>query len=223
MMTLLRKHKTLYCELLVCSFLLLSGVAQAGRNEILSEIRLTGATGADKNAGVWVDGLYLGFVNELKGTKKVLLVPGEHSLTFRQTGYRDLTRKVVIGPGQKENYVVSMEPDPQAQYPTEPAKVKISVWPSRAAVFVDDRFVGHVAEFDGIGKSMLLSPGKHRFKITLPGWQSFETEANLWANQRFELKTALVPEDIREARPPIKEQSEAGSGSTPLSAGKVNP
>ena len=223
MMTLLRKHKTLYCGLLVCSFLLLSGVARAGRNEILSEIKLTGATDADKNAGVWVDGLYLGFVNELKGTKKVLLVPGEHSLTFRQTGYQDLTKKVVIGPGQKENYVVSMEPDPQAQYPTEPAKVKISVWPRRAAVFVDDRFVGHVAEFDGIGKSMLLSPGKHRFKITLPGWQSFETEANLWANQRFELKTALVPEDIREAGPPIKEQSENKPGSAELSRGNFNP
>ena len=35
MMTLLRKHETVYCGLLVCSFLLLSGVVQAGRTEIL--------------------------------------------------------------------------------------------------------------------------------------------------------------------------------------------
>ena len=106
-------------------------------------------------------------------------VPGEHELAFRQTGYIELTAKAILEPEQKENYIVRMEPDPQVRYPTEIADVKISVWPK----ITDGRFVGHVAESDGIGKRMLLSPGKHRFKVTLPGCKSFATETTLGANQ----------------------------------------
>jgi hypothetical protein len=83
-------------------------------------------------------------------------------------------------------------------------EARLSVWPKRAAVFVDAPFVGHVAEFNGIGKSMLLSPGKHRFKITLPGWQPFETDVNLLAKQRFVLKTDLFPGDITKAPLPMQ-------------------
>jgi len=200
-----RKLGTFYSLLLLCSLLLFTTSVYAKWNEILCEIKFTGATDVERNAGVWVDGTYMGYANELKGRKKILLIPGEHVLTFRQTGYKDLTQKIALGPGQKENLFVSMEADPQARYPQEAAEVKLSVWPKRAAVFVDDHFAGHVAEFSGIGKCMLLSPGKHRFMITLPGWQPFETEVNLLANQRFVLKTDLFPGDITKDAAPMKE------------------
>jgi len=38
---------------------------------------------------------------------------------------------------------------------------------------------------------MLLSPGKHRIKITLPGYQSFQTEIEVRANQKYDIKTQL--------------------------------
>jgi len=61
----------------------------------------------------------------------------------------------------------------------------------RAAVFVDDQYAGHAHEFGGAGRAMLLSPGKHRIKITLPGYQSFETEIEVRANQKYDIKTQL--------------------------------
>jgi hypothetical protein len=84
-----------------------------------------------------------------------------------------------------------MAKDPRAQYPTVSAEVKLSIDPDRAAVFVDDQYAGHAREFGGAGRAMLLSPGKHHIKITLPGYQSFETEIEVRANQKYDIKTQL--------------------------------
>ena len=101
---------------------------------------------------------------------------------------------MAVEPGQKVDLAVRMERDLRARYPNQTALVKILVRPERAAVFVDGLYEGHVDEFNGLGKGLLVSPGKHRFKITLPGYQDFETEVSLLANQRFELKTDLFGE-----------------------------
>jgi len=176
-------------------------------NEVLGEIQLVGPTKVEKSSGVWVDGQYLGYLKELKGSKTVLLLPGEHEIAVRQAGYKDFTQKLVLEPGQKLTLNVAMEPDPQAHYPEQTAQVKMSVSPNRAPVFVDERYVGHVDEFDGPGQALLLAPGKHRVKITLPGYQTFETEVSLLATQQFELKTDLVKGSITQAGPLIKENS----------------
>jgi PEGA domain len=39
---------------------------------------------------------------------------------------------------------------------------------------------------------LLLAPGTHKITIFLSGYQTFETEINLAANQKFQLKTDLV-------------------------------
>jgi hypothetical protein len=183
-------------------------------NDVLGEIQLIGATKVEKSSGVWVDGQYVGYLKELKGSKKILLLPGEHEITVRQSGYKDFTQKVVLEPGQKHTINVAMEKDPQAQYPDQTAQVKMSVSPNRAAVFVDESYVGHVDEFDGPGQALLLAPGKHKIKIALPGYQTFETEVNLLANQKFELKTDLFKGTITQAGPLIKEKNSEGANRT---------
>ena len=75
---------------------------------------------------------------------------------------------------------------------TVTAEIKLTVNPERAAVFVDGVFIGHVAEFHGVGKALLVAPGKRKIKISLPGYQTFETEVNLVVNQKFEVKTDLI-------------------------------
>src|SRR5436309_798344 len=117
-----------------------------------------------------------------------------------------LILKVLLEPGQRQVVNVTMAKDPQAQYPDATAEVKTLVRPNRAAVFVDDRFVGFVDQFDGPGQWLLLAPGKHRFKITLPGYKTFETEVSLLANQKFELKTDLFKGSIMESGPLMKEK-----------------
>lgn len=175
-------------------------------NDIMGEIQFVGATKVEKTSGVWVDGQYVGYLKELKGSKKVVLLPGQHEIAVRQAGYQDFTQKVILEPGQKHLIQVAMQKNPAAQYPDATAQIKMSVSPNRAAVFVDDQFVGHVDEFDGPGQALLLAPGKHRVKITLPGYQTFETELNLLAEQKFELKTELFKGSILQAGPLMNEK-----------------
>jgi hypothetical protein len=173
-------------------------------NDVMGEIQFVGASKIEKTSGVWIDGQYLGFLKELKGSKKVLLLPGEHEITVRQAGYRDFSQKVLLEPGQKHVVSVAMQKDETATYPETTAEIKLSVSPNRAAVFIDEKFVGHVDEFDGPGQALLVAPGKHRLSITLPGYQPFETEVNLLANQKFQLKTDLFKGSILQAGPPVK-------------------
>jgi hypothetical protein len=165
--------------------------AAAQSNEILGEVRFQPENGPAKSAGVWVDGKYVGYINELKGSKKLLLLPGAHDISVREAGYRSVDQRIEVEPKAVQILRVSLAKDPRAQYPTVSAEVRLSIDPDRAAVFVDDQFAGHAHEFGGGGRAMLLSPGKHRIKITLPGYQSFETEIEVRANQRYDIKTQL--------------------------------
>ena len=161
-------------------------------NDVLGEVELHGATKVEKTSGVWIDRQYVGYLNELKGAKKILLLPGEHEITVRQGGYMDFVQKVSVRPGEKQVINVKMEKDLRTQLPQVTAEIKLNVDPNRAAVFVDGVFVGHVAEFDGIGRALLVAPGKRRILISLPGYQNFEADIELSANQKSTIKTTLV-------------------------------
>jgi len=201
-------RRTVSALLFAC--LLLAVNALAGRNEILGEIEFKGATRIDKTSGVWVDGQYLGYVDELEGSRKVLLLPGEHQIVVRQAGYKDFMQEVVLQPGQKQTVRVSMQKDPRVSPPSVTATVKLSVLPKRAAVFVDGVFAGHVDEFDG-RRGMLVAPGEHRIEITLPGYRTFRAEVSLLPYQKFELKTQLFFGDVQDADPLIAPKLQAGN------------
>jgi hypothetical protein len=160
-------------------------------NGVLGEVELVGASKVENTSGVWIDGQYVGYLNELKGSKKLLLLPGEHEITVRQGGYLDFTRKIAVRAGEKQAIDVKMEKDTRVTLPKVTAEIKLEVKPNRAAVFVDGVFVGHVAEFEGIGKALLVAPGKHAIRITLPGYQQFDTDIDLVANQKSTIKTEM--------------------------------
>ena len=176
------------------------------QSQVLGEVKLVGKTKADKTSGVWVDGQYLGYVMELKDDKKILLMPGEHEIAVRQAGYTDFTKKVVVEPRKKTEVQVVMLKDPRTRLPTVTSLIKLKVTPDRAAVFVDDAFAGNVTEFSGVGHGMLVSPGKHRIKIALAGYQAFETEVNLLAHQKMTIKTDLLQGSISQAGASIKQE-----------------
>jgi len=62
--------KAAFC--LVWSGLIIPFAAHA-QNQVLGELQLVGKTKADKTSGVWVDGQYVGYVNELKDNNKICL------------------------------------------------------------------------------------------------------------------------------------------------------
>jgi hypothetical protein len=178
----------------------------AGQNKVMSEVHFEATSKVERDAGVWVDGGYVGYLKELKGSKKVLLLPGQHEVSVRESGYDDFTKKITVEPGQDETVMVTLIKNPKAITPDVTATLKLKIEPKRAAVFLDDKFVGHAGEFGGKFRSMLISPGKHRIKVELPGYQTFETEVNLLAGQKSEVKTELAKGSIEQAGPLIKQQ-----------------
>jgi hypothetical protein len=53
----------------------------------MGELQFEGKSKLEKRSGVWIDGQYVGYLKELKGAKKVLLLLGEHEISVRQNGY----------------------------------------------------------------------------------------------------------------------------------------
>ena len=191
---------------LLTLFLLAFGAScfSAQSSKVMGEVRFTGTTQMDRDSGVWIDGNYVGYVKELKGDKKVLLLPGKHQIAVRQAGYSDFTRELVIEPGQVQEVQVSMQMLPGARTPDVTSELKITVQPKRAAVFLDGNYVGHASELGGKFHSLEVGPGMHRIKIELPGYQTFETDVNVLAGQKSEVKTELIKGSIEQAGSDIK-------------------
>ncbi|HSY98417.1 MAG TPA: PEGA domain-containing protein [Terriglobales bacterium] len=188
----------------VVVILLISVVCAEDR--LQSELRFAAHSKDEKTAGVWVDGQYVGFVKELAGDKKLMLLPGKHEIVIRQAWYNEFVKEVILEPGQ--THEVKVELVKSARLPTKDAtgELKIAATPSRAAVFVDGQYAGHVDEFDGVGKAMLLTPGQHRLRIALPGYLPFDTTVDLHPQQKLKIQTDLVKGSITKAGSQVSEQ-----------------
>jgi len=178
--------------------MMLSAAVTRADNKVMGEVRFEGAHKAERDSGVWIDGQYVGYLKELKGDKKVMLLPGEHEIRVRQGGYNDFVRTIVVEPGQMQTVQVAMQKTAGWTTPSATATLKLTVHPDRAAVFLDNWYVGHVGEFGGKFHSMEIAAGKHRVKIELPGYRTFETEVTLLPGQRSEVKTELVKGSIEQ-------------------------
>jgi hypothetical protein len=195
-----RKGCVSNCLLVLFSCLIFSPLLHA-QNQVLGEVELIGASKVENTSGVWVDGQYVGYVSELKGSKKLLLLPGDHNVTIRQAGYEDFGQEITVRAGEKQTINITMKQDMRVNFPKVTAEIKLEVKPNRAAVFVDGVFIGHIAEFEGVGKALLVAPGKRKIKITLPGYHTFETEVDLLANQKTVIKTEMVAGGPAEGTP----------------------
>jgi hypothetical protein len=189
----------------VCLLMTFSGSKVAvAQNRVVGELEFEGKTRVERDSGVWIDGNYVGYLKELKGSKKITLLPGEHEVAVRQSGYQDYVQKVIVEPGEKRLISVSLHVAPLSSVPTVTATLKLKIKPSRSAVFLDGKFVGHAGDFGGAFRSMKISPGRHRLRVELPGYRTFDTEVNLLADQESEIKTELPIGSIEQNTPLIK-------------------
>jgi hypothetical protein len=190
--------------LVAFSALLPSSRLPAEDSKVMGEIQFKGATKLERDAGIWVDGEYVGYVKELKGDKKILLLPGKHQIIARESGYADFVRDVVLEPGQVQILTVKLSLLPGAETPKVISQLKLTIQPARAAVFLDGKYVGHAGELGGAVHSLLLNPGSHHIKVELPGYRTFETDVTLLAGQKSEVKTELLKGSIEQAGAEIK-------------------
>ena len=203
-----RVHRKPYLAwVLVLAFAsFLTGSVGAQNSDVMGEVQFDGKTNVEKTSGVWVDGQYVGYLKELQGSKKVLLLPGEHTISVRQNAYQDSTQTIVLQPGQTQIIHVTMDKAATGPMPPEAelATIKINVNPSRAAVFLDGRFVGHVGEFGRVWRALKVAPGTHQIRIALPGYETFQTDINPLPKQKVEVKTDMVKSAIPVAEPLLK-------------------
>jgi PEGA domain len=169
-----------------------ASTAVAQQNQQPGEVRFTADNEQERDSGVWIDGKYFGYVKELKGDKKVLLPPGEHEISIRSDGYKDFVTKISVAPGEAQTIDVVMEENPKSIYPgDDAAEFRLDIQPKRAAVFIDDAYVGHGGDFGGRFHSMLVAPGKHRLRVTLEGYRPYESDINPVANEKSRMKIVL--------------------------------
>jgi hypothetical protein len=170
--------------------------AQGQQTPATGEVRFTADNQDQRDAGVWIDGKYAGYVKELKGNRKVMLPPGEHEILLRQAGYKDFTKKIVLEADQIQTIAVVLEENPKLTYPgSNAAELRLDIQPKRAAVFLDDGFMGHGGDFGGRFHSMLVSPGKHRLKVSLEGYKTYEMEIDAVAGNKSQTKIVLESSD----------------------------
>ena len=157
-----------------------------------AQLRLIPETRVEKLAGVWVDGQYVGYVDQFKGRNTLTLAPGKHTLVIRENGLQDMTRELNLAPGGALDLTVKME-EPEAETPLtgETGELKIQVFPDSAAVFVDGRFEGPVVQFGGIARTLKVSAGKHVVKISQAGYKDFVTTVDVAPNQRVTIENRL--------------------------------
>jgi hypothetical protein len=199
-------------DILLGTILTLWGAQALAANPLLGEVELEAASKAERDAGVWLDGQYVGFVRNLHGKGRLVLVPGEHRLLFKLIGFQDVRSTIVVEPDARAKFKVAMQAADNVLYPAKDAtaKLRLDVEPEEAAIFVNDRYVGYIDRFNG-ARGMRLAPGKYRFTIALPGYESFETELNVRANQTYELKTEL-------RKGPLGDQAQALTAGDPQAA-----
>src|SRR3984957_18620512 len=114
---MIRAFSWLVSFFLAVAFVASSSIPLHAGNDVLGEVELVGATKVERTSGVWVDGQYLGYLQELKGSKKILLLPGQHEIAGRQAGYLDFSEKISIQPAEKQIINVTMQRDTRVQMP----------------------------------------------------------------------------------------------------------
>ena len=174
----------------------------AEKNLITAEVKFEGVTHVEKKAGVWIDGQYLGYLKELKGKRKIVLLPGDHQIVARRAGYDDFVKPIVIEPGEGRTVRVLMYKTRGLPPREENAKLKFSVKPKRAAVFLDDQFMGPAGDFAG---SMNVTPGPHTVKIELLGYRTYQTSVvAVEGKRKTKIKVDLEKGSVHDASPLVR-------------------
>ena len=137
--------------------ILLIGVLCA-EDRVQSELRFAAHSKDEKTAGVWVDSQYVGFVKELAGDKKLVLLPGKHEIVIRQAWYNEFVRQVILEPGQTQQINVALVKS--VRLPTKDATGELKI----AAIFAEtEEAVGEPA---GWSESLVHARNDYQRAVT---------------------------------------------------------
>jgi hypothetical protein len=114
-------------------------------------------------AGVFIDGKYVGPAANFKMARTYEVAAGEHEVRLADPRYQEIVKKVTITAGKKTVMKETMTALPAAKPPF--GTVRIEHPDHFAAVYVNDRYMGHVDEFSNFAQGLLLNPGTYEVRV----------------------------------------------------------
>ena len=114
-------------------------------------------------AGVFVDGKYLGPAANFRVARTYPVAVGEHEVKLVEPRYEELTTKVTIQKGKKTTIHETLKELPPAKPPF--GRLRTESTDKFAAIYVNDRYMGHADEFSNSAQGLLLNPGEYNVKI----------------------------------------------------------
>src|SRR5579872_5497984 len=131
-------------------------------------------------AGVFVDGKYLGPAANFRVARTYPVAAGEHEVKLADPRYEELTTKVTIAAGKKTTIHQTLKELPPAKPPF--GRLRTESTDKFAAVYVNDRYMGHADEFSNSSQGLLINPGEYSVRVVpasgSPVTQTVKIEAN---------------------------------------------
>lgn len=175
-----RMRLTRLTGLIVCSLLAFSLLAWAQR-ESAGQFKARVNPG---RAGVFVDGKYLGPAKNFRVTRTYSLPAGEHELLLSEPRYKDITTKFTVEPGKLTIVNKKMEPLPAPKPPFGRLRIIQASSGKFGAVYLNEKYMGHIDEFSNSSQGLLVNPGEYQLKVaSADGRQDFVETISIKENQ----------------------------------------
>jgi hypothetical protein len=184
-------------RLILFSALGIFAVTSAGAQETGS-IKARGKPG---DAGVFVNGQYVGPASRFTVPEKYPAPAGDVEVTFKDPRYEDYTTKVTVRPRKTTKLHYSLKPVEPAKPPFgrfrlgggESESFMSIAAGDTGAIYINDKFFGYVDELNNPGSGILLNPGTYDLHVVSPTFGDIRQKITIEAN-----KVTVVPLQKRE-------------------------
>lgn len=154
------------------------------------------AHGKPGDAGVFINGQYAGPAVRFTVPEKYPAPAGDIEVTFKDPRYEDYTTKVTVRPKKTTKIKYALKPVEPAKPPFgrfrlgggEPDSFISVAAGDTGAVYLNDKFYGHVDELNNLGSGILLNPGTYDLHIVSPAYGDIRQKITIEAN-----KVTVVP------------------------------
>jgi hypothetical protein len=166
--------------------LLLLGPSPLAAQQDHGLLRVETTTG---RAGVFVDGHFVGPAENFRVVQEYDVAPGIHDVKISDPRYEEVSLRVNITPGWTTTISEPLKPLPE---PTGPFGELRTLGPDHfAAVFVNERFMGHLDEFSNFAQGLLLPPGEYTVRIASSiGGPEFVERVKIVADESVTIRLA---------------------------------
>jgi hypothetical protein len=158
-------------------------VLAAAALPLLSQAQESGSLCVKANpgrAGVFMDGTYLGPAANFRIARTYSVAAGDHEVKLVDPRYEELTTKVTIKAGKKTTIHETLNELPPPKPPF--GRLRAENTDKFAAVYVNEKYMGHADEFSNTAQGLLLNPGEYTVRIVPasgpPITQNIKIEAN---------------------------------------------